>query len=330
MEEILQKLKKKMDEKDFLKKLQEYQEVGGFEHQETGKITYNKIVNRKSFALFTDMISDIVPNQFIQDPEVNSKIPSIARVLPDLVDTSDVIIYPHYLILEMTQDIYSEEQNDMDRESMDRLIDFVDEYPIRTPIVGIGIQRSELLGSAHAIAFIVWRISPKKYRFAYYDPLAYRRGKQAFDYTDYAFVKDRFDQNIDFIDLNKYCFKSEKNPGDFHCSQYIINAEYCYLYSLFFLAKWIEYGNKMHRASLAKAIRSTYIVDPSKLTRANTKESMTYRVIMMAFIIMSFMLFFSKLRKKDKKYITNVDKNIKILQEYIDEFPEIYGFKLFE
>lgn len=304
----------------FIEKLIENNEVSGY-LSPSGKITYNKIVDSKSFGVFSDIITDCVPLKYVLNPEKAELIPSFARIIPEL--------YPKYLILNATLADYTEEQDIEDRENMSELLELIEpgEY-----IAGIAIQKSETMGSAHAIAFIAWKVA-NKYKFAYYDSLAFRRGKNAFDFTDYAFVKERFEENIEFIDLNKYCFtpgNQEIEKPNFHCSQYVINSEYCYLFALYFLVKWLEFGGKLHRATFRKAIKATYIVDPSKLTRANNRESMIYRVYMMSFICRILLTFLSGLTGNSRKFVKNIKKNISRIREYLREFKIAYGFDLLE
>jgi hypothetical protein len=107
-----------------------------------------------------------------------------------------------------------------------------------------------------------------------------------------------------------------------------MNAEYCYVYSVFFLSKWLEFGHRLHRASLRKAIKSTYVVDPAKLTRANTKESMMYRVVLMGFVCKTFLAYLKGLGKRAKKYIADSDANIKRIEDYLHDFEVKYGRSL--
>lgn len=311
---------------EFIKKLIENNELSGY-LSPSGKITYNKIVDPKNFGAFSDIITDCIPLKYALDSEKANLIPSIARIYPEL--------YPKYLILNSTLADYTEEQDDEDRENMSELLDALEKREEKrgnkvTRIAGLAIQKSEHMGSAHAIAFIAWKVG-KKYKFAYYDSLAFRRGKNAFDYTEYAFVADRFDENIEFINLNKYCFTPENQPTslhNFHCSQYVINSEYCYLFALYFLVKWLEFGGKLHRATFRKAIKSTYIVEPIKLTRSNNKESMIYRVYMMAFICRSLLKFLTELTGNARKFVKNIKKNTMRIREYLREFKNNYGFDL--
>jgi hypothetical protein len=308
-----------MNEKLILEKLMQNQNVAGYQSP-SGRITYNKVVNNKSFAAFTDIIESIVPLDIVNNPDKNKKLPSIAKAFK----RNDML--PYYFYVNSTMDEYMDYETEEDQENMDDLLEHLDNKELKTSLMGICIQKNEHMQSAHACAFIVWKSSSKRYKFAFYDPLDHKKGKKSFDYAERAFVSGRFTQKIEFINLNKYCF--HKTPEEFHCSQYIINAEYCYIYSLFFLHKWIEYGKKLHRSNFRKTIKATYIVSPEKLTRANDNESLKYRLLMMAFICSSLLNFLGGLKKKDKTYIKYTDNNIKRIEEYVNNFKDVYGFSL--
>jgi hypothetical protein len=315
-------LLKRLQDPKFMENLRHYNEVAGHHSPGSGKITYNKIVGKRGFSVFTPIITSIVPLDIVNDPNKCHLLPSIARVLKGKIKN----IYPQYFFLNATPDEYMDYEDEEDQESMDELIEKVDDLPIKTPLIGITVQKSEAMGSAHASAFIVWRVNDTKYKFAFYDPLSYKKKNGVYDYAEKAYVKSRFSQNIEFINLHEYCF--HKTPEEYHCSQYVMNAEYCYIYSLYFLHKWIEFGAKLHRATFRKTIKSTYIVSPEKLTRADNKESMIYRVIMMAFVCETFLKYLGGLTKTAKKYILDSEKSIKRVKEYLEEFKELYGFSL--
>lgn len=305
--------------KKFLDKLHANQDVSGHESP-SGRITYNKVVNKRSFAIFKNIITSIVPTDIIYDEEKRDLLPSFAKVL------KYKHTYPSYFYINVTMEDYMDHETEEDQERMDKLLEQVNQLPIKTPLIGLCVQLNEGALSAHASAFIVWRHTLRKYKFAFYDPLDHKRGKKSFDYAERAFVSDRFTQKIEFINLNVYCY--HKDPEEFHCSQYIMNAEYCYVYSLFFLHSWIKFGSKLHRNNFRKVITATYIVDPEKLTRANNKESMIYRIVMMAFVCKTFYKYLKSLGKRAKKYITDSEKHIDHIETYLKEFKESYGFSL--
>lgn len=315
-------LLKRLNDPNFLADLRKNNEVAGYYSPTSGRITYNKVVHKRSFAAFTDIITSIVPIDIVMNTDLNHVIPSIAKVLKG----SYKYVYPTYLYMNATMDEYMDYEDEEDQDSMNTLLEYVDQLPLKTAVAGITVQKSEAMKSAHASAFITWRQSARKYKFAYYDPLAYKKGKKGYEFAEHAFVSSRFDQNIEFINLSQYCFR--KTPEEFHCSQYIMNAEYCYVYSVFFLHKWIEYGAKLDAASLQQAVTATYIVEPSKLTRSDNRESMIYRVVMMAFICSTFLKYLRSLNKTARQYIPDADKHILSIQEYLVEFRTMYGFDL--
>ena len=310
----------------FLANLNANNEVAGYQSPTSGRITYNKIVDKKSFAVFSDIITAIIPPDVVYDTDENQNLPSLANVLAETFP--DAHVYPKYLYVNATMTEYMDYEDEEDQENMDDLFSDLDDLPIKTPLVGLVIQKSEHMGSAHAIAFIAWKPSPRKYKFAYYDPLAHKKGAKSYDFADRAFDAARFTQKIEFINLATYCF--QKTPEEFHCSQYVINAEYCYVYCVFFLHKWLEAGAKLHLTAFKDAVTATYIVDPAKLTRANNQESMIYRVVMMAFICRTFLTFLKSLTAADRRYIKDSKANIKRIKEYLADFKATYGFSLLE
>ena len=304
-------LLKRLRKPTLLDELNKNKELGGYESIKTGRITYNKVVDAKSFAMFTDIIMDLVPHEIVYDSDNNHKLSSMARVL----DYKPV--YPRYLYMNATMVDYMDYEDEEDQENMEALVKFINRYEFKTPVVGLVVQKSESMGSAHAIAFIAWKISARRYKFAYYDPLAFKKGTKNYDFAERAFIASRFpDHKISFINLNTYCF--HKSEEEFHCTQYVINAEYCYIYCLFFLNNWIENKHRLHRGSFRKAIVSTYIVKPEKLTRANTKDSMIYRVVMMAFICKVLLKYLPLSEKKQR------------VKSYLSEFKKTYQFDLLE
>jgi hypothetical protein len=108
-----------------------------------------------------------------------------------------------------------------------------------------------------------------------------------------------------------------------------MNAEYCYIYSLFFLKRWIELGAKTNLSSLKDTVKATYIVDPLKLTRANTKESMLYRLIMISFLCKYLLKYLEKIiGKRSKQYIIDISKYITMLKDFITDFENKYKINL--
>jgi len=110
-----------------------------------------------------------------------------------------------------------------------------------------------------------------------------------------------------------------------------MNAEYCYIYALFFLKVWIRLGAQTNLEFLKKTVEATYIVEPSKLTRANTKESMYYRLIMIAFLCKYLLKYLEKIiGNRSKKYILDSEKYVKMLKDFVNDFKTRYNINLFK
>lgn len=309
-----------------VKGLIESQALPGYQSPSSGRITYNKVVGNNSFSHLTSIIADIAPIDIMTDTDKNGVIPSIAKTL-DV--PNGVRVYEKYLYVHSTMDAFMDYEDDEDRETMEELLDYVSECGSKVPVVGVCVQTNEHAGSAHACAFIVWKVPAKDaYKFAFYDPLDYKKGNKSFNFAETALQAHRFPQQIEFINLNKYCF--HKSADEFHCSQYIINAEYCYVYSVYFLDQWIQGGAKLHRASFAKAIKRTYVVKPQNLTRVNNEDSMMYRIVMMGFICTTLLKYLRQLTRTNKKYIKYVEQNIKKISAFVKDFQTTYGFSLID
>lgn len=314
-------LLKRLQNPHFVDTLRKRGEVAGYESPTTGRVTYSKIVGANSFAAFVNVVMSIIPLDVVYSEERDT-IPSIVRVLKD----KNVVTYPSYIYMNSAVDEYMDWQNEDDQEELEEFFAFVDQFGLKKPVLAMAVMVDENVQSAHAIAVVAWKASPRKYKFAYYDSLAFKRPNKSFDFAQRAFNSSRFSLKVEFIDLNTYCY--QKSENEFHCSQYVMDADYCFLFGLYFLAEWVGNGQKLHRLSFKKAIKATYIVAPSKLTRSNTKESMVYRIMMMSFICKNLLAYLKGLGKKEQNIVRNVDGNIRQIKNYLQAFKENYGFDL--
>lgn len=320
------KLTEFLEQPRLLAQLNEYQELNAH-IDEKGRITYTKLVNRQSFGVFSDMVVGIVPRETI------NKIPSIVRVLKKYA-----WVYPKYYI-----QFASLEEDDYEYEDMDQIntiIDVLRDAPIHKPLIGICILDNEGAGLFHGTAFITWRTGKDSYTFAHYDPLAYQRYKKREDGTTYAvnydyarmtFQSRRFPQHdIKFIDLSQYCLhKGQK--GEYHCPQYVMDAEICYIYSLFFLYKWVQHGGYITAEGLQRAVEACYIIPPDMLSRSNNRETMIYRMVMMSFIVSSLIVYLKSLSPTKARMIHSekqVRGWLRELMEYCQVWEQKYGFTI--
>lgn len=316
---------------DLLQNIYEHSQLNGFQDSK-GRITYNKIANKKSFGVFSEMVNLSFPREGIYN------IPSISRTLK-----RDAFVYPFYFV-----QFTSLEDEDFDltrsetpeRPDIGVLLDYYDEHSRGRPMIGICILENIHMEMFHGIAFILWQSktngSSKQYSFAYYDPIAYQRKNVRSDgrisYANYDYAKKTFqsrnfpDENIQFINLSDMCLK--KNEEEYHCPQYVMNAEYCFLNSLYFLYKWVEFAKPTSTSGLQNVVNACYIVEhPSKLTRSQTRESMTYRVIMMSFIITAFYRYFTMLKTRVHK-VPRIEEHLQQLLEFTKIWQKEFGFHL--
>jgi hypothetical protein len=335
-------LREKLEVPDLLPQMQERAELAG--HQDSkGRITYNQIANKKSFGAFSDILQSIAPREGIYN------VPSIARTLK-----KDAFVYPWYYV-----QYTSQEDEDFDysrsvttgRPHASSLFKYMERKP-NEPIIGICILENIHMKMFHGVAFIVWKkqndgrltksSASNRYTFAYYDPIAYQRKQTRADgtvfFANYDFAKKtfqshRFEEDVEFINLSDLCLKKNateyhtKYQTEYHCPQYVMNAEYCFLNSLYFLYKWIEFGKPRTQNQLQSVVHACYIVDPAKLSRSNTRESMTYRVIMMSFIITIFVGYFKALGQRHAQSL-NAEEYLSRVLAFSDTWYASYGFHL--
>lgn len=302
-----------------LAKLKEYNELNGHEDLQ-GRITYNKIVDKKSFGQFNNIVSGIVPLSVVLDPTYSQQLPSFVKTLK----CNQVETFTRYVYMNMNMDEFDEWENEEDQDSLSDFFSFVNKHD--KPTVAMGILRSEAMQSAHAFAIIAWK-QEKTTHLAFYDSLAYRRKHLGYDFAERSFDPARFDfsYKVKFHNLGKYCAQKEDGQ-DFHCPQYVMNAEYCYVYSLYFLTTWITTQNATPSTkAFRKAVTDSYIVPPEKLTRSDTRESFIFRVIMMSFTMCSLDWY---LRRLKTKLIPQHNQYIKQIKDYSDQFDDRYGVEL--
>lgn len=314
-----QELMHALMEPRLLAKLKEHNELNGHEDLQ-GRITYNKIVDKKSFGQFNNIISGMVPLSVVLDPTYSQQLPSFVKVLK----CNHVETFTRYVYMNMNLDEFDEWENEEDQESLNEFFSFVQKH--EKPTIAMGILRSEAMQSAHAFAIIAWK-DGKTTHLAFYDSLAYKRKHQGYDFAERAFDLSRFNfsYRVKFHNLGNYCAKKEDGE-DFHCPQYVMNAEYCYVYSLYFLTTWIIHQQATTSLkAFRRAVTDSYIVSPEKLTRSDTRESFIFRVIMMSFTMCSLDWY---LRRLKTKLIPDSHKHINQIKDYSDQFEDRCGIQL--
>lgn len=273
---------------DLLSFLESRGELKGYQSP-SGRLTYSKIATASDFGAF----SDIVVNMTIFETA-----PSIARVL-----LKNHVVRDRFVIYTSLE---KEDFEGFEEEMSEGLQDLIDAVrDAGRPLGGICTLENEQIDTSHGIAFVAWIVNDQFY-FAFYDPLAYQRKRvrangetymASYNYAAMTFREERFDvdMQVEFLDLSKYCLRST-NVDEFHCPQYVMDAEYCFINSLYFLYKWVHLGKPTGNA-LEQVVHACYIMEPSALKR---HQSMVYRVVMMSFILTALHTYFTRTQHKQR------------------------------
>jgi hypothetical protein len=140
----------------------------------------------------------------------------------------------------------------------------------------------------HCISIIVF-YDKNTYYFKIYDPMFYKRKDKsyvvpliiAYIYIELLANKKKIKVDIENIS-ETYCVKSDKG---IHCSQYVIDAEYCSMYSLYFLFLFGKNNFDITNEGLKKIVDETFISNPTDLKRNQCIESNHFRIVFMSFIM---------------------------------------------
>lgn len=304
-------LRTRLENPGLLMQLREHRELYGFEDPH-GRLTFSKVVTKADFGALSHIVTGLIPMAGM------SQVPSLARILRR---DPAVSVLPSYFVVFASNESepgYTPTPSSH-RMDMDRLLDRVE--PGR-PLIGLAILENPALGMAHGIAFLAWRDAAGRPHFAYYDPLAYSRKRTRADgtvyYADYDYARKLFQEarygpGITFHNLSDHCIRVAREgsigqTAEYHCPQYVMNAEYCYLFSLYFLTTWMRLGYRTDPEGLQEAVRGSYVVDPERLTRANTREGLTFRVILMSFILTSLSTYLRSLAPTHVEMLGGVER----------------------
>ncbi len=143
----------------------------------------------------------------------------------------------------------------------------------------------------HTIVSVFWREpGSNNITCGVYDPIYFYRketGKNYFFallsfYINMKMLAKIKGVPIQIINLSEYCYTSAKG---IHCPQYIINAEYCNIYSVYFIYRYMLRGYPRTEDGLREVIRDCFIVEPSELGRNVSIPNNIFRITMMSFIL---------------------------------------------
>lgn len=147
----------------------------------------------------------------------------------------------------------------------------------------------------HMIAFIGWfDITRKKMVIGIYDSMYFKRKDKGYIWSvEYASIVLHIlfatvECPVEIINLSEFCLRG---PKGIHCPQYTINAEYCYMYSLYFLYVYAKLGMPRDMEGLQRVVKGTFIVEPDELKRQPCEATNQFRIRMMGFIITVLVLY---------------------------------------
>lgn len=218
---------------------------------------------------------------------------------------------------------------------MEDVIQILDANPSIT-VAGI-IFSSFTEVQMHALSILFWK-EKEIYHSLVYDPVYFvREGKsylKAMKHVEDAikeFPKNTTKPiNIQFHNLSeKFCIRSPVQSSWVHCVQYIMNAEYCSIYCLYFLLMYAKNNCPRDDNGLRKVVYDSYIVNPTELTRDAYIQTNKFRIVMMSFML-SVLTLFCKNIKNAKVYNPTTDTLDKTCLEMVmEKNKSIADWKIF-
>ena len=148
----------------------------------------------------------------------------------------------------------------------------------------------------HSIAIIFWKDLEGQINCGLYDPIYFERQNENYTWgvnTLYitltliakiyaSELNSNSHHTLNIINLSLFCLKNEKG---IHCSQYIINAEYCSMYCMYFLFLYGQQNFPKDLNSIEKIITNTFIVEPANLIRNPCRDTNIFKIVMFNFIL---------------------------------------------
>ena len=158
-------------------------------------------------------------------------------------------------------------------------------------VCGIAIaERSIVYGTnqSHGIATLFY-LEDGVYHCCVYDPMYYSKKDSNYVfavnsfYILFYYIGKIFNIPVKVINLSSYCYIQEGKG--IRCPQYVIDAEYCYIFSLYFIFSYAKNGFPHDEAGLRKSVTDSYIVEPSELKRNPCVETNKFRIIFISFLL---------------------------------------------
>ncbi len=144
-----------------------------------------------------------------------------------------------------------------------------------------------LNGKYHTTASVFW-LRDGTLHCNIYDPMYYVRETGAYIWAIQSFVTtmhllSHFNNiPVQVNNLSEMCYRSPKGP---HCAQYIIDAEYCMVYALYFIYLYAAHGFPTEESGIQEVINSTFVGDPAELKRNPCLVTNHFRLVFMSFAL---------------------------------------------
>jgi hypothetical protein len=140
-------------------------------------------------------------------------------------------------------------------------------------------------GVQHAISAVLY-----KNDLYLFDPMYYIRAKDEYiwalelSYWAWRTAGIVNEVPLQIHNLSEYCLT--ENSGEIKCVQYKVDAEYCLMYSTYFIYILAKHGFPLENAArMRQVINETYITDPKELRRNPCLATNQFRIQMISFII---------------------------------------------
>jgi hypothetical protein len=173
-------------------------------------------------------------------------------------------------------------------------------------------------GLFHSISTVFW-FSDGIFYCGLYDPMYFERMLEQYLwptetlYILFKFLSKMYGIPMTIINLsNKFCLQTEKGK---HCVQYMIDAEYCSMYCLYFLYVYARNSFPIDPDGLKKVVEETFIDNPSEITRSSCISTNKFLIVMMSFILTVVTLTSDNI---------NILKKIRKVYDYIKNPAETY------
>lgn len=137
----------------------------------------------------------------------------------------------------------------------------------------------------HATASVFW-YDGDILHCGIYDPMYYTR-----DAATYIWAINTFASTVHFLGNKNHTSIKVHNFSEMchitdrgiHCTQYLIDAEYCMVYSLYFIYLYAAQGFPTTAAGIQAVINSTFVSDPIELKRNPCQATNRFRLTLMSF-----------------------------------------------